>query len=268
MACWYAAFSQETDTTAKVADTTHSTDTARKAAADSIHHRDTVRYYLNYAATGMINKANSSNAYVFNNAVRLNISRKSASANVYASWIYGEQQKNLTNNDFSSGLDFNLYTSLRHFYYWGLATYNTSFSLKINGQLQAGLGIGYNVIDRKTANLNLSDGLLYEKGDLYDVMYDVNGADVYQRDVYEVVRNSFRLRFHWAIKNFIVLDGTEFFQHSLASAKDYIVRSSQSMSLKLNKWLSFTTSLTYNKVSRTGSENLLLNFGLTVDKHF
>lgn len=254
-ACRYTVFSQQKDTTGK-------------AAADSTHYTDTVHYSLNYAATGIINSANSTHSYVLTNAFKFNISKKSATVNIFGSWIYGEQQKNLTNNDFSSGLDFNLYKSLRHFYYWGLATYNTSYSLKVNGQLQTGLGIGYNIIDRKKVVLNLSDGLLYEKGDLYTIYYNANAPDTYRRDVYDVVRNSFRLRFHWSVKDIIVLDGTEFFQHSLASVKDYIIRSTQSVSLKLSKLLSFTTALTYNKFTRTGSENLLFSFGLTIDKQF
>jgi hypothetical protein len=48
----------------------------------------------------------------------------------------------LTNNDYSGSLGLNLYKTLRHAYYWGMANYNTSIPLLINHQLQAGLGIG------------------------------------------------------------------------------------------------------------------------------
>ncbi|MBS1565309.1 MAG: DUF481 domain-containing protein [Bacteroidetes bacterium] len=235
---------------------------------DSTHYTDTVHYHLNYAATGIINNANGVHSYVLTNAMKFNISRKSATINLSGSWIYGEQQKQLMNNDFSSGLDFDLYKSLRHFYYWGLATYNTSYSLKVNGQIQTGVGVGYNVVDKKNMVLILSDGLLYENGDLYEIVYHADGTNSYQRSVYNTVRNSFRLLFHYNIRDLIVLDGTDFFQHSLSSFNDYIIRATQSVSLKLSKLLSFTTTLTYNKFTRTGAENLLLNFGLTLDKNF
>ncbi len=273
--CKETVFSQ-TDSSRKAADSTRKTvvdatrkiaDSAHKAATDSSHYIDTVHYYLNYSATGTINTSNALHSYVLNNAFKFNRSKKSATLNAYGNWVYGESQHILINNDFSTGLDFDLYKSLRHFYYWGLATYTTSYSLRINGQLQAGAGIGYNVVDKKTAVLILSDGLVYERADLNDTLFN-NGSSVNYHDKYNIVRNSFRILFHLSIKDLIILDGTEFFQPSLASSKDYIIKSGQSISFRLNKWLNFTTSLLYNRFTRTQSQNLLFNFGLTIDKHF
>jgi len=36
----------------------------------------------------------------------------------------------------------------------------------------------------------------------------------------------------------------------------------------MNKWLSLTTALNYNRVSRTDRENLLLSYGLSFQKFF
>jgi hypothetical protein len=166
------------------------------------------------------------------------------------------------NNDFTAAVDFNLYNrKAKRLYYWGLGLYETSVSLKINNRFQAGLGAGYNIIDRPNAIVIVSDGILYEKSDLYQ---DVEGAST----DYETYRNSFRLKYRWVIKNRVTLDGTGFLQHSLSDRHDYIIKSNASASIKLIKWLSFTTALTYNKISETERENLLLTFGLTVEKYF
>jgi hypothetical protein len=224
---------------------------------------DTTNYYVNYSSTGIINKTNGGSSYVLNNNLRFSISRKRVSVNTTNAWIYGRQQSNLTNNDFSSGLDFNVYNkgTRRRFYYWGLGIYESSFSLKIHHRLQTGAGIGYNVIDRPNVVVILSDGILYEKSDLY------TGNEIFGND-YETFRNSFRLKYRWLIWNNIVFEGTDFIQHSLSDRKDYILRLNANLSIKLQKWLSFTTSVTYNKLTSTRRENLLLNFGLTVEKYF
>src|SRR3954462_4453 len=98
---------------------------------DSIHH------YVNFASTGIINKTNNGDSYVLTNGLKFNISKKNIRLNSTSSWIYGEQQKSLTNNDFISALDFNLSRPGSKFYYWGLANYEKSFSLKINNRIQA-----------------------------------------------------------------------------------------------------------------------------------
>lgn len=221
---------------------------------------DSTHYYVSYGSTGIINQTNDGKSYVLNNNFKFNVRKKSISLNATNSWIYGQQDRNLTNNDFISSLDFNLYKGPRHFFYWGLLNYTSSFSLKINDQLQTGAGGAYDIIDRKFAYLNVSDGLLYEKSNL--LLNDTT------RDVYSTARNSFRLRFRFEIQQLFVIDGTSFVQNSLSHSSDYIVKSITNFSVKLRKWLSFTTSVNYNRLNRTQRETLLLNFGLTAEKYF
>ncbi|RZK24960.1 MAG: hypothetical protein EOO43_06765, partial [Flavobacterium sp.] len=95
----------------------------------SAQFTDSTSYLVQFTSNGSINKTNESKAYLLNNVVRLGIRQKAISLNFNNNWIYGKQNQQLTNNDFSSTLDFNLYKTLPHFFYWGLANYNTSYSL-------------------------------------------------------------------------------------------------------------------------------------------
>lgn len=221
---------------------------------DSVHH------YISYAATGIINNTNASRSYVITNALRFNISKKSMRLNSTNSWIYGQQQKNLTNNDFISTLDFSIYKANSHFYYWGLANYDKSYSLKINNRLQTGLGVAYSIIDTTTAFLNFSNGILYENSSL-----KVNDST---NSYYSLFRNSFRLRYRFVIKQIIIIDGTNFLQNALNKTNDYIIRANNTLSIKLRRWLSLTAGATYNRNQRTNSENLLITFGLSAEKYF
>jgi len=221
---------------------------------DSIHH------YVNFASIGIINRTNTGSSYVLTNGLRFNISKKNIRLNSTNSWIYGEQQKNITNNDFNSTLDFNIFKTGSKFYYWGLANYDKSYSLKINNRLQTGVGIAYNVIDTTTAFLNLSDGILYENSNL-KVSDSTNSYN-------SLFRNSFRLRYRFVIKEIIIFDGTNFLQSALSDKNDYIIKSINSVSVKLRKWLNITAATTYNRNQKTNSENLLITFGLTAEKYF
>ena len=221
---------------------------------------DSVSHYVSYASTGTINKTNDGNSYVFSNIVRFNISKKDVAVNTTNSYIYGQQRGSLTNNDFSSALDFNLFKTLPHFYYWGLANYDKSYSLKINNRTQTGLGGAYRFIDKKNATFNVSDGILFEYGDL-------STSDT-TRKVYRIFRNSLRIRFRWVIRDIIILDGNNFLQSSLSDKNDYNIRSVTSLSFKLVKWLNFTTAANYNRLNATGRQTLLITFGLTTDKYF
>lgn len=221
---------------------------------------DSTHYSVNYSTTGSINKTNDGETYLLNNAAKFGIRKKSFSLNFSNNWVYGKQNSQLTNNDFSSSLDFNLYNSIPHFFYWGLANYNTSESLKINNQLLAGAGIAYSIYDRKDAYLNISDGVLFDSSDL--LLTD----DV--RDVYQTYRNSLRVVFKFTIRDFIVLNSSAFFQPSLARKNDYIFKSDSGLSFKLNKWLNLATALSYNRVSRTDRENLLFTYGLSFERFF
>ena len=105
---------------------------------------DTLNYYVNYTSTGIVNKTNDGRSYVLNNNLRFSVSKKRVSSNTTTWWIYGKQNAINTNNDVMAALDFNIYEG-RHparFYTWGLASYESSLSLKINARIQMGLGVG------------------------------------------------------------------------------------------------------------------------------
>lgn len=223
-------------------------------------YSDTTNYSVNYASTGSINKTNDGKSYLLNNAVKFGVKKKTMSLNFSNAWIYGKQDEQLTNNDFSSTLDFNLYQKSSRFFYWGLANYNTSKSLKINNQLLAGAGVAYSIYDRENAYLNISDGILFDSSDLM--------LDDEIRDVYHTYRNTLRVVFKFVIKDFIVLNSSTFFQPSLTKKDDYIIRSTSGLSFKVNKWLSLTTAYNYNRVSRTDRENMLLSYGLSFERFF
>ena len=221
---------------------------------------DSTNYVINYNTGGSVNKTNDSKNYLLNNAVRFGIKKKTISLNFNNNWVYGKQNRQLTNNDFSSSLDFNLYKTFPHFFYWGLLNYNTSKSLKINNQLLAGAGIAYSIYDREDAYLNISDGILFDSSDL------ILGSGI--NDVYHTYRNSLRLTFNFVIRKMIVLNSSSFLQSSLNNGDDYIVKSNSSISFKVNRWLSLTTNFNYNSISRTDRENSLLSYGLTFERYF
>jgi len=108
--------------------------------------------------------------------------------------------------------------------------------------------------------LNSSDGILYDKSDLY--LQDTI------RDVYDTFRNSFRVSFRFALKELAVLDGSSYIQNSLNYKNDYIIRSNVNLSFKIRKWLSLTTSLNYNRINRTQRENMLVSYGLKAEKYW
>lgn len=225
------------------------------AHADA-QYNDSTHYHLLVSAAGSLNKTNNNDAYLLNNSVNFGMKKKSVVLNSTSSWLYGKQNNTLSNNDFSTTLNFNLYKTLPHFYYWGLLNYNTSYSLKINSQVLAGLGVAYSILDKKDAYLNISNGVLYDKSNL---LSDLN---------YHTYRNSLRLQFHFQLKEFITLDGSNFLQNSFSRGDDYIFRSVTTVGIKLKKWISLTTALNYNKMNITASENLNLTYGLTLDKYF
>lgn len=223
-------------------------------------YNDTVNYYTGLVSNGTINKTATSRAYVLTNIVKFGMRKKNFAFNANNSWLYGEQQRKLTNNDFNSLIDFSVYRNKSRFYYWGLGNYTTNFSLKINNQYQIGSGAAYNILDKKNAYLNVSNGILYEYSSL-KVTDSTN-------DIYNTYRNSFRLSLRLTFHEFLSLNATGFYQQSFNAADDYILKSTTGMNIKLVKWLSLTTTFTYNRVNRTNRENLLFNYGLSVDKYF
>lgn len=221
---------------------------------------DSTHYHVKFATTGIINRTNDAKSFVLNNVLGFQVNKEKLAINSSNAWIYGRQGSRLTNNDFSTALNVDYLKNRQRLYYWGLVTFTTSYSLKINHQLQAGAGIGYNFLNKEQAELVVSDGLLYETSDLTLPQ----GGD----DQYQTVRNSLRIKYRWTINNLVMLEGVHFWQPSLERFDDYIIRSNSSLSIKLRKWLSLTTAFTYNKLSRTSRENLLVNFGLSAEKYF
>ncbi|WP_240627889.1 DUF481 domain-containing protein [Terrimonas sp.] len=221
---------------------------------------DSVHYYSKYATTGIINKTNQNRSFVLNNVFAFSVNKKEIALNSSASWMYGKQNGSLTNNDFTTGLNVDLHKNTRKLYYWGLVNLTSSYSLNIRHQFQGGGGIGYNFVNKPNIEVVVSDGLLYERSSLK--------IDSVTNENYQTIRNSLRLRHRWVINNIITWDGMHFWQPSLLKFDDYIIRSTSNISIRLKKWLSFTSSLTYNKVSRTNRENLLLSFGITAETYF
>ncbi|MFC3200166.1 DUF481 domain-containing protein [Parapedobacter deserti] len=227
--------------------------TARAQWTDSTH------YYVQLSSTNSINRASGKSAYLFNNGLRFSIRKERISLNLNNNWLYGQQDGSVTNNDYSATFDANLYRPGRKFFYWGLGNYNTSLSLNIKNQLLAGAGGAYSFFDSETAYFNLSDGFLF---DASSILVDDQTVQ------YQTVRNSFRLAYKFVIKSLIVLQGSNFFQPSLRDGSDFNIRLNNDISFQLSKWLSLKAAMTYNRVNRTDSENLLFTYGVSFERYF
>lgn len=226
---------------------------ARGQFSDSVNNR------VQLGSTNSINKTEDGSAYLSNNTLRYTLRHRDIQLNFNNNWLYGKQNRNLTNNDFSSSLDFNLYKTFPNFYYWGLLNYNTSYSLQVRNQLLSGVGIAYNFFDTDSTYLNLSNGILYDASSLIINEHRTN---------YHTIRNSLRLSYRFVVRKLVVVSGTNFWQPSLRHAEDFSIRLDNSVGLKLNEWLTLTGALAYNRVNLTGRENLLYTYGLNFDYYF
>lgn len=222
---------------------------------------DSVRYHALYSTTGVLNNTSTAFNYLLTNSLRLSTQQKRMDANAALSWVYGQQGTRLSNNDFSAVTDFNFRSRWPRFYSWGIGSFEKSYSLKVANRTQAGAGLAFRVLDRPDSlQLNISDGILYE----YSELLPTDST----RDVYSILRNSLRIRFRVRLQRLVTLDGVTFIQQSLNDADDYIIKSNATLSIKLRSWLALSTALSYNRVQRTRSENLLLTFGITMDGWF
>ena len=221
---------------------------------------DSITQQLRFSASGNLNRSNNATAYLLTNDARYSIRNKRTTLNTVATWLYGQLGGRLTNNDFTSTTDFNLYRDSSKLYYWALTNFTTSYSLRIRNQLQGGVGAAYNFVNTPTAWLNLSEGILYETSHLAT-------ADP-AKNQYQTFRNSLRLAYKFVIKNALTFNGTNYWQPALGNGSDYTIRSSNSVAVKLNNWISVGTTLSYNRFNRTGSENLLFTYGLVAEKYF
>ncbi|MBS1525960.1 MAG: DUF481 domain-containing protein [Bacteroidetes bacterium] len=220
-------------------------------------------FHLDFAGTGSINRATNDITYLFNNDLKFGVERHKFSLNFDNDWVYGTDHHVLTNNDYLSVLqaDWLKPKNKSGLYYWALASYNTSYSLKVNSQALTGAGLAYNVFINTNAWFGISDGIVYDHSDL--VLPDSTHLN------YSTIRNSLRVLFHLVLKKDLLgMDETAFLQNSLRMGSDYIVRSATTLSLKLNKWLDLTSSLNYNQQTRTEASNLIFTYGLKFDKYF
>ena len=220
---------------------------------------DSTHYYVRYATTGILNRTNDAKSFLLTNALTFTVRKQKVELNSASSWVYGRNES-LTNNDFTSVFNADFLRKTERLYYWALANYTTSYSLKIYHQLQIGGGIGYTISNTPKLQLVVSDGLLYEMNDLEDAQLG--------RDKYQTWRNSLRFKYRWAIGNTVSFEGATFWQPSLKDFDDYILKSNNNLSLKLRKWLSLVSSFNYNRIARTDRENLLLTFGLIAETYF
>lgn len=221
---------------------------------------DSITQHVQFSASGNVNRSNNATAYLLSHAVRYSIRNKRTTLNTAATWLYGQLGSRLTNNDFTTTTDFNLYRDSSNLYYWALANFTTSFSLRIRNQVQTGVGAAYNFVNTPTAWLNLSEGILYEASSL-------STADP-SKNQYQTFRNSLRLAYKFVVKNTVTFSGTNFWQPAFGNGDDYTIRASNSMGVKLNTWLSLSTTLSFNRFNRTGAENLLFTYGLVLEKYF
>ncbi|MBO9200210.1 MULTISPECIES: DUF481 domain-containing protein [Niastella] len=223
---------------------------------------DTVHYYANFSGTGNLNRTNTAGStYLLNNAFQFQVSKKKFSINSLASYIYGKNPSTKTNDDLLAILNLDILKGVQKFYYWALTSYEKSFSLKLDNRFQAGAGVGYTFVNTNNANLEISDGVLFETTDLS--IPDQEGQTSYQ-----TVRNSLRLKYRFIIKEIFRFDGINFYQASLSDGDDYILKLRANFSIKLYKWLNFTTSFNYNRQNVTATENLFLSYGLSMEKFF
>ncbi len=226
----------------------------------SAQFNDSTHYHIRYGITGIVNKTNDRNSFVLNNNLGFAINNKKTTFSLANAWIYGRLDGRLSNNDFTSAFNTDFLKNQQRIYYWGLGSFVSSFSLKVNHQLQAGGGIGINVFNKPNLEIVVSNGLLYETSRIEKP----TGID----EKYQTIRNSLRIKHRWSINDRLTLEGTHFWQPSFEKFNDYIIRTSGSVQVKLRRWLSLSSMITYNKVSLTNRENLLINFGLVAENYF
>jgi hypothetical protein len=221
---------------------------------------DSVSYHISVSSTGNFSRSNDQRSYLFNNIAKVSRDGRNLFWQGSAGWIYSEQSGVKINNDFTAVLESDILRKRQRLYYWALGAFDKSYSLKIDHRLQAGAGLGYTVVESEKGLIVVSDGFLYERSELTDAELGYLQYDVW--------RNSLRLKYRWLPSPVVTLEGSAFVQPSLSDwGDDMIIRSSTTLSVKLKKWLSLATSCTYNRITLTGRENLIVTYGVTLD-HF
>ena len=226
----------------------------------SAQFNDSINYHLRFVTTGSLNKTVDGDAYLLNNGLGFNINKRKVTLNTNAGWVYGQLNNTLTNNDFIATADMDFLKKVSKLYYWALLNFESSYSLKTKYRFQPGAGIGYRFIDTINAAFTVSDGILFETANLTDA---TSGNNKYQ-----TARNSLRVKYRFIIGKVITIEGVNLWQPSFLSFEDYILKFNNSLSFKLREWLNLTSAISYNRISRTDSDNLLFTFGITLDKYF
>lgn len=221
---------------------------------DSIHHQ------LRLTTTGNYNRTNDTRQFLFNNSILFRLERKETSLNANGKWVYGRNTTAVTNNDFTSGLEFNLNKTFPNFYYWGFANFTSSYSLRVRQQWQSGVGIAYRIWNNKNIMLSISDGILYE--------YSHINKEATAPAIYETYRNSLRINCRVKLPPILSFNVMGYYQPSLSIKDDYIISCTSGIDVKLLKWLSCNASFSYNKITRTRRENMIISYGLVVEKFF
>jgi len=218
---------------------------------------DSITYKVSLGSTGNFTRSNDQRGYLFNNNAKASRDGKNLFWQASGGWIYSAQSGVKVNNDFTAVLESDVLKKRQRLYYWGMCAYDRSFSLKIDHRLQLGAGVGYTVVDNDKGTLVLSDGFLYERSQLTDP--ELGFMD------YDVWRNSFRVKYRWTPRASLTVDGWAFVQPSLFSWDDTIIKSATTVSYKVNRWLNLTAACTYNRLTLTGRENLIVTYGVTLE---
>lgn len=221
---------------------------------------DSINHYIYVGSTGTFSKTNDLASYVLSNNVKFTISKKKLTFNTANSWVYGKQQDVRSNNDFSSLIEFDFLKKQKRLYIWGNGTFDKSYSLKIDYRYQAGAGVGFNIAQSPKLVLNVTEGLIYETGSLID-------NELGARE-YDVWRNSSRFKYRWVIQDFVILDGFVLYQPSISTRHDTIFKTSTTLSVKVRKWLSLSSAFTYNEITLTNRRNLIITYGVVMERFF
>lgn len=212
-------------------------------------------YHLSFTSSGNFSKTNDQRSFLINNIAKVNRDGRNLFWQGTGGWIYSEQSGVKINNDYTAVLESDILRKRRRLYYWALGTFDKSFSLKINHRFQAGAGLGYTITESQKYLIVVSDGIIYERNELTDPELGYM--------TYSVWRNSFRFKYRWS-PGTVTLDGSAFLQPALWTWGDTIIKSTTALSVKIKKWFSLTASCTYNRLTLTNRENLILAYGITL----
>lgn len=210
---------------------------------------------------GTINRTAEGFAYLLQHNASYQYREARNAVNVRGQHIFGQSLGQVTNRDYNFGFDYNRFLNEnRRWYVWFLGAYNSSYSLRVLSQWQAGAGIALNVIDRSDMWLNVSNGIIYE----YSEIVDASEAIIN----YNTPRNSLRINFGGKFQDRIEYKTLHFWQPSLRHANDFIFTSNSSISYQIWNGLRFQLSFIYNKVSKTAKENMVFTYGIAWSSNF